>query len=126
MTKARSPETQLRHYLQAGLHEDHSVLLNCYAPDFENIRVGLDGSVTRIDRQAMVDNLTALWNSGRRLQPADDVAVLSTARFDQFGSVLFERIKEGRRFVYTFVFDMSAPTITLAWEIAVETRRDET
>jgi hypothetical protein len=116
----------LREYLQAGLQADHGALLNSYARDFENIRINLDGSVTRFDRQTMIDNLTALWNSGRHLQPGDDVVVLATTRFDPFGSVLFERLKDGHRFVYTFTFDLSSPTINLVREITVETQHNVT
>jgi hypothetical protein len=122
VTSTRSAENRLREYLQAGVHDDYRALVNCYARDFENIRVNLDGSVTRLSRQTMVNNLTALWNSGGRLQPADDVVVLATTQFGQFGSVLFHRLKDGHHFVYTFTFDLSTPTINLVQEITVETQ----
>lgn len=121
MTRRRSPEDLLRAYLDAGLRPDHAELLRCYAPDFDNVRIGLDKTIVRLDRESMAAHLGTLWASGGQLGPADDVNVLATASSGRFGSVVFERFKDGSRYIYTFIFDLSAPGVSLVQEITIQT-----
>ncbi|MGO4106676.1 hypothetical protein [Paenibacillus sp. YAF4_2] len=109
-------------YFQAGTLLDLDRLDAIYAPDFVNIRTDKIGQTVTITKEQFMLTFRRLKNGGgTTLGTTEDVQYMATTVYDNHGSVVLRRVKEGKPALYNFVWRMEdgLPT-TIIREFSVE------
>jgi hypothetical protein len=96
----------MEEYLNAGLEMDLEKLETIYAPNFENIRVDTSGRTINITKEQFMQRFRNMNDQGKKLDSIDDVEFLTTTIYDNHGSVIMRRIKDGSPVLYNFVWLM--------------------
>ncbi|MBD3917409.1 hypothetical protein H8B09_01480 [Paenibacillus sp. PR3] len=95
-------------YFQAGTVLDLDRLEAIYAPDFINIRTDKLGQTVSITKEQFMQTFRRIQQGGgTSLGTTEDVQYLTTTIYDDHGSVLLRREKEGKAVLYNFVWRMS-------------------
>ncbi|ACT03553.1 hypothetical protein [Paenibacillus sp. JDR-2] len=109
-------------YFQAGTLLDLDRLDAIYAPDFVNIRTDQIGQTVTITKEQFMLTFRRLKHGGgTTLGMTEDVQYMATTVYDNHGSVVLRRVKEGKPALYNFVWRMKdgLPT-TIIREFSVE------
>ncbi|QHW35277.1 nuclear transport factor 2 family protein [Paenibacillus rhizovicinus] len=109
-------------YFQAGTLLDLDRLDAVYAPDFVNIRTDKIGQTVSITKEQFMETFRRLKDGGgTTLGTTEDVKYMATTVYDNHGSVVLRRTKEGTPVLYNFVWRMEGglPT-TIIREFSVE------
>lgn len=109
-------------YFQAGTVLDLDRLDATYAPDFINIRTDKIGQTVSITKEQFMLTFRRLKDGGgSTLGTTEDVQYVATTVYDDHGSVVLRRVKEGKPALYNFVWRMAdgLPT-TIIREFSVE------
>ncbi|CRK83219.1 hypothetical protein [Neobacillus massiliamazoniensis] len=96
----------MEEYLNAGLEMDLEKLETIYAPNFENIRFDTSGRTINITKEQFMQRFRNMNDQGKKLDSIDDVEFLTTTIYDNHGSVIMRRIKDGSPVLYNFVWIM--------------------
>lgn len=92
-------------YFQAGVVLDLDRLEAIYAPDFVNIRTDKNGQTVSITKDQFMQTFRRIQQGGgTSLGTTEDVQYLTTSIYDDHGSVLLRREKEGKAVLYNFVW----------------------
>ncbi|MGG1519060.1 hypothetical protein ABE504_26855 [Paenibacillus oryzisoli] len=109
-------------YFQAGTLLDLDRLNAIYAPDFVNIRTDKVGQTVSITKEQFMLTFRRLKDGGgATLGTTEDVQYVTTTVYDDHGSVVLRRVKEGKPALYNFVWriENGLPT-TIIREFSVE------
>ncbi|EFM11077.1 conserved hypothetical protein [Paenibacillus curdlanolyticus YK9] len=113
----------MERYFQAGSVLDLNRLDAIYAPDFVNIRNDQSGRTVSITKEQFMQTFRRIKEGGgTSLGATEDVRYLTTTVYDDHGSVVLRREKEGKPVVYNFVWRMNGdglPT-TIVREFSLE------
>jgi hypothetical protein len=96
----------MEEYLNAGLEMDLEKMETIYAPNFENIRIDTSGRTINITKEQFMQRFRTMNDQGKKLDGIDDVEFLTTTIYDNHGSVIMRRIKDGSPVLYNFVWNM--------------------
>lgn len=94
-------------YFQAGTALDLDRLEAIYAPDFVNVRTDKIGQTVSITKEQFMQTFRRIKDGGgTTLGTTEDVQYLTTTVYDDHGSVVLRREKEGKPALYNFVWRM--------------------
>lgn len=98
----------MERYFQAGVELDLEQLEAIYAPDFVNIRTDKIGQTVSITKEQFMQTFRRLKEGGgTTLGTTEDVQYVATTVYDDHGSVVLHRVKEGKPALYNFVWRMN-------------------
>jgi hypothetical protein len=91
-------------YFRAGATLDLVALEQLYAPDFVNLRIDRAGRTIALTKAQFMTRFGQMKVEGSTYEPSDDIEFLATDRFDEYGSLLMRRVKEGAPVLYNFLW----------------------
>ncbi|MEC0243619.1 hypothetical protein P4H66_27755 [Paenibacillus dokdonensis] len=92
-------------YFQAGVALDLVRLEAIYAPDFVNVRTDHSGRTVSITKEQFMQTFRRIKKGGgTSLGTTEDVQYVVTTVYDDHGSVVLRREKEGKPVLYNFVW----------------------